>query len=248
MTSYHGGNQKIGKQIASTIHMVSTIMEEETEYEIKGYCEPFCGMLGVYRHIPGLFEGWDRMLYIAGDANASVIKMWKKTKEGWIPPTTCTRTKFDTLRKSTISSAEKGFLGHACCFGGQYFNTFSTDKVLDLPVQSKRVQDISQQVQLVKFSSGSYDQFSSLRGYVIYCDPPYSGTTTRYFDEEGRKRSFDYKLFEKWCQDMALYNIVFVSEYNTLDIPAVKVWTKKGKASIYKGRKALGSESLFVVL
>ena len=56
MSSYHGGKQRIGLEIAENIHLVSTIIEEHTDFVIKGYCEPFCGMLGVYRHIPELFS------------------------------------------------------------------------------------------------------------------------------------------------------------------------------------------------
>ena len=52
MTSYHGGKQKIGKKIANIIYEESILIEEETGFKIKGYCEPFCGMLGVYQHIP----------------------------------------------------------------------------------------------------------------------------------------------------------------------------------------------------
>ena len=45
MGSYAGGKIMIGKQIADTIHSLA----DGKEY--KGYCEPFCGFCGVYRHI-----------------------------------------------------------------------------------------------------------------------------------------------------------------------------------------------------
>lgn len=43
MTAYHGGKQRIGKEIATVI------ADMTQDVTIKGYCEPFCGMLGVYQ-------------------------------------------------------------------------------------------------------------------------------------------------------------------------------------------------------
>ena len=70
MTSYHGGKQRIGKQLAEIIVDESIGVVEGDEFDIKGYCEPFCGMLGVYRYIPGLFEeeGFDELDYYGCNA------------------------------------------------------------------------------------------------------------------------------------------------------------------------------------
>jgi hypothetical protein len=57
MTSYHGGKNRIGRDIAQVIYQVASEVERQTGVRFKGYVEPFCGMLGVYRHIPALFEG-----------------------------------------------------------------------------------------------------------------------------------------------------------------------------------------------
>lgn len=46
--------------------------------ENNGYLEPFCGILGVYQHIPRLFQDHPSLKYRAGDINESVIKIWKK--------------------------------------------------------------------------------------------------------------------------------------------------------------------------
>ena len=49
MTSYHGGKQRIGKVLAEIIYKTSIALEDK-DLKIRGYCEPFCGMLGMYRH------------------------------------------------------------------------------------------------------------------------------------------------------------------------------------------------------
>ena len=56
MTTYHGGKQRIGKTLAQIFVEESIGIEGEYDFKIKGYCEPFCGMLGVYQYIPKLFE------------------------------------------------------------------------------------------------------------------------------------------------------------------------------------------------
>ena len=54
MTSYHGGKQKIGEKIAEEIFK-ATMTITQGQYPA-GYCEPFCGMLGVFRHIIDFIE------------------------------------------------------------------------------------------------------------------------------------------------------------------------------------------------
>ncbi len=56
MTVYHGGKQRIGKQLAKVIVQESLDIADDEGWSIKGYCEPFCGMLGVYQHIPELYN------------------------------------------------------------------------------------------------------------------------------------------------------------------------------------------------
>ncbi len=56
MTYYHGGKKRIGKDIADIIYQITSEVEKQTGQKFQGYCEPFCGMLGVYQHIPSLFQ------------------------------------------------------------------------------------------------------------------------------------------------------------------------------------------------
>jgi len=40
MTSYHGGKQRIGAEIAQVIYEVSSYVEEQIGIKFKGYAEP----------------------------------------------------------------------------------------------------------------------------------------------------------------------------------------------------------------
>jgi len=148
MTSYHGGKQRIGSQLAEIVFFLTNQLENDDLIEVKGYCEPFCGMLGVYQHIPKLFQYHiPKFEYKAGDTNESVIKMWQNAQKGWKPPTKTTKTEYDNL-KDAPSSALKGYIGHQYSYGGQYFMGCapSYGKTLDSTKASIKVQKISQEL------------------------------------------------------------------------------------------------------
>ena len=240
MTTYHGGKQRIGKKIAQIIVEESIDMSEKEGWNIKGYCEPFCGMLGVYQHIPELFEeNKFKLKYNAGDVNKSVIMMWKETQKGWQPPTKCTKNKFMTLKTDGTSSAEKGFIGHMCAFRSIYFKVYANHITNNrISNTSKKVSDIGTALKKVSFKHGKYTQFSSLKNYVIYCDPPYENARQEYYNENGEKHIFNSDKFWEWCRKMSENNIIFVSGYSA-PRDFTKIWSKDME-KLYTPRPAFG--------
>jgi len=229
MTLYHGGKKRIGKEIADSIYTIVHCIEEDSGIKFKGYCEPFCGMLGVYQHIPELFEDQKpKMKFKAGDINESVVKMWKKAQKGWKPPTKCTKKHYIELKNKGTSSAEKGFIGHVCSYRGIYYSIYF-DKA-NVNYASKNVSEISQRVSNVDFIHGAYTQFGHLKGYIIYCDPPYfSGS--RYYDEHKKRLSFDYDAFYDWVEKMSENNLIFISE--RAKIPYTKIKTMRDGEKLF---------------
>jgi DNA adenine methylase len=209
MTSYHGGKQRIGEKLAKTIVDEAIEISEEYDFVIKGYCEPFCGMMGVYKHIPALFEENDEFIkYKAGDANNSVIMMWNAAKDGWVPPTKVSERSYNKLKNSK-DSALKGYVGHQYAFAGQYFEGYAPKygKTADSSKASQNVRNIGEELFDVSIKNGNYTQYSNLKNYVIYCDPPYADTKQRYIG------TFESGQFWDWCRDMSEHNIIFVSSY-----------------------------------
>jgi site-specific DNA-adenine methylase len=218
MTAYHGGKQRIGKKLAKVIYEESMDIEDEYDFAIKGYCEPFAGMLGVYQHIPELFKDHKpKLKYKAGEINKSVVMMWNAVKRGWKPPTKTTEKEYTTLKVGK-NSALKGYIGHQYSYGGQYFGGYAPKygKTKDSKFVSDRMENLGKVLKKhkVKFTPNNYTQFSNLTGYVIYCDPPYDKTVQRYYNGDTRKLTFDHTEFWKWCKKMSKDNIVFVSSYN----------------------------------
>ena len=241
MTRYHGGKQRIGKEIAKII----SEKVSETDIEIVGYCEPFCGMLGVYQHIPKYFENRD-MKYKAGDMNESVNMMWKAAQEGWIPPNSCSDEKYNELQNDETSSAEKGYIGHQFSFGGIYFGKFvgNYGYSTTMKLQPKKICKIAEDLIDVEFTAGSYIQFSDLENYIIYCDPPYKSTECRYYNEDRSRLKFDSDSFWEWIRRMSKTNVIFVSEYSAPD--DFECVFEKKKTYVTNRRVASGSEKLFI--
>ena len=237
MSRYHGGKQRIGKEIAKIISEKA----EETGREINGYCEPFAGMLGVYQHIPKYF-GESEMKYKAGDMNESVIKMWEAVREGWVPPNSCSEERYNELQNDEASSAEKGYIGHQFSFGGGNFKGY-VGKYRGAQTTFKtvpnKISKIARDLQDVEFSCGSYRQFSDLENYIIYCDPPYANTRCKYSDK------FDSEEFWEWVRNMSKTNVVFVSEYSApTDFECI--FENKKKIQTSSKRIPSGFEKLFM--
>ena len=204
MTSYHGGKQILGKDIAFKISRIYSIKKDQ----IEGYVEPFCGMLGVYTNV--ISEIGPGIQYKAGDINGSVIEMWKKAQAGWRPPLHVTREQYQKLRKTrfqTPDSAAKGYIGHQYSFRGIYFGAWREDHVppVNHTKARNRILDMAQTVHAVEFTKGPYTQFSEVKNYIIYCDPPYKDKAQKYLEK------FDFDAFIQWCKKMAKDNIVIVS-------------------------------------
>ena len=230
----------MGGRIASTLQEV--LNDNKT---LTGYCEPFCGGCGVLSHMTSL-EG---LTFIAGDANKSIICMWKSLCEGWEPDITdATRERYAELKGNGASSAEKGFLGHVVSYGGLYFKTFTDSLVSRLPSSKASVINISRKVTNVEFSAGDYTQFSGLENNLIFCDPPYE-KNSRYFDEFNNKMNFDSDTFWEWCIEMASSNnVVVVNEMS--DIPDKIGWKKMslpGRKVKYKDTLTTSDECLYIL-
>ena len=255
MTSYHGGKQRIGKRIAQKIVDLSAeMLNDQKIADIRGYCEPFCGMLGVYRYIPSFFEeeGFEDLQYLAGDTNGSVVAMWKKAtaeaRKGnvWDPPPPVSEREYNRMKHDRRDTADKGFVGHQYSFGGQYFHGYGpkygkTQSAYNSA--AKRVNDIADELYDVKFSKGSYKQFSTLKHFVIYCDPPYNNTECCY----GKESEFNNDDFWLWAKEMARYNIVFVSNYNAPKGTEVVFVSEHSLTGFKSAKKRRRAERLYLI-
>jgi site-specific DNA-adenine methylase len=246
--SYQGGKQKIGKRIYEVLDTIEEYFEEDTRLD---YLEPFVGFCGVMKHFAD--EGERKLT--GCDANKDIIAMWKATQRGWKPPITCTKKRYEELKNSKRTSAERGFIGVACSYSGIFFvgyrgtQTFRNGSptkpkpksrtVSSAEMTARSVNKIAKMVKNVKFKSCNYQDMSP-KNMLIYCDPPYASNDyqqSSFFDFDSDKF---WKIMKKWSKD----NIVVVSEYKAPK-DFKMIWQSKTNV-MHNGKKNIKTEKLFV--
>jgi site-specific DNA-adenine methylase len=244
MTAYQGGKQQLGRKIYNEM----ILLEKKLSNKPLPYFEPFCGMCGVLVHFA---RDKDTKRKLSGcDINQDILYMWKALQRGWKPPLTCTKQRYEELKYTKRHSAERGFLGVVCSFGGQFFrgNFRTTTKTHNFITAGARgVTKASKDMLNVEFkNSTSYDNFNP-EGYLIYCDPPYVGNKV----SNDTFQNFNHEKFWDIMREWSKKNIVVISEIKAPD-DFISIWSKEYKVSFLsqtknnKNIKKQYTEKLFV--
>jgi len=139
------------------------------------------------------------------------------------------------------------FVGFHASFGARYFEgyarSFKADGVTPRDMSGEAIRNTMKQLPKLKgveLHTGCYSEANPLMtNFVIYCDPPYSGT------KEYEHKKFDYNHFWKWVKFMSLNNWVFVSEYSAP--PEFKcVWEMEITTKINNVKHDKKIEKLFI--
>lgn len=193
------------------------------------YVEPFAGGMNAICEVSG-----NR---IANDIHYYLIEMWKELCNGWIPKK-ITKEEYSEIRtnQSKYPAYFVGWVGFNCSYSGKWFGGFADDypesrrnKKGILPnYQMEAINNIPKQVEKLKgviFQNKPYYELELPSNSIVYCDPPYEGTT-KYAND------FDHNLFWNWVRNISKQgHIVFVSEYNApADFECV--WQKEAKSSL----------------
>lgn len=229
---YFGGKAKTAKYIAPIIN--SCLRPGQI------YREPFCGGLNVTALIR------PDVVRIAQDANPHLMVLYRAIQQGWEIPDTVTEEEYDRLKADPQISPLKTFAGFACSFGGKWFGGFARDErkgdVTFVTTGKRGLLKKFETLQSVAFSCGDFFELNTT-GEVIYCDPPYAGTTG-YSGVPGR---FDSKAFWQKVRDLTdAGNLVFVSEYEAPD-DFTCLWSLDVKTDMKtaKGERIPRTEKLF---
>lgn len=183
---------------------------------------------------------------IANDWHPHLIAMWKEVAKGWEPPSQVSEELYALCRSSHTVNETTGFVGFGASYSGKWFGGYARgDDANGNPrnyADESRRNILRQAPKLngVEFYCGSYDELKIPSKSLVYCDPPYQGTT------EYKTVQFDYEKFWNWCRYMKnIGHTVFVSEYSAPD-DFECVWEKRVNNSLTKqtGSKQ-GVEKLF---
>jgi DNA adenine methylase len=238
MPTYGGGKSKIGRKLSEIIKLKVI----ELNMEKCDYFEPFCGCLGVFKHM----LGGSHSNYIANDINENIILMWESIKDGWILPDVITKEEFKLINKSEISSREKGFYGITCSYSGIFGARYRVKYgKIDFFRRSKddlmRIgEKIITNSDHITFHSQDYRNFNPMN-MVIYCDPPYLNNRldTKYFND------FDTDKFWETMRIWSLNNLVIISEYEApCDFECIYELPIN---TTFSGKSIIRNEKLFIL-
>ena len=184
---------------------------------------------------------------IGADLNEYLIKALRLIKdEPTAIPDLITEDDYQKAKDEMILDGLTGFIGFAMSFGGKWFGGYRRDVagtkgcIENMKTQTRRSKqnaiEQSKKLKGVDFVHSDYKSLNIPPNSLIYCDPPYEGTT-KYKDE------FNHVVFWQWCREMASKgHIIFVSEYNAPD-DFECVWQKEIVSSLTKdtgSKKAVG--------
>lgn len=231
---YLGGKHRFSRVIAS-------ILNQYVEGTI-AYIEPFCGACNVALHV-------SHPVRLLADIHPALITMWKAIQDGWEPPSEVSLdlyTKYKQAQDPTDPLT--AFIGFGCSFGGKWFGGYARyDKTGN--DASGTAKSLAKKRELLAGARFRCMDFASLevQGALIYCDPPYKGTTGYAGTPD-----FDHDQFYTHCAKLVRNrNKVFVSEYTEPTVPFVKVWSADTKTSFSIQRGSINTarkERLFRIL
>lgn len=214
---YMGGKAMIAKRV------VAAIMKDTDARSI--WLEPFVGGANVMEHAAPHFQ--EARGY---DVHPDLIMMWQHVTAGGTLPETITREMYAAHRHATPSSL-RGFLGFGASFGGKWFGGYGVSP-RDGELWRQSARTVARQAGVfrrhgVRFGQADYASLRPAPGSVVYCDPPYLGTTAY------ATGGFDHQMFYQVVQSWAADCFVYVSEYRVL--PGVKhevIWECERRTSL----------------
>jgi len=232
---YMGSKNRIAK------HLLPIMVEAAEKAGITTWVEPFVGGAGMTDKVPDSFEriGYD----LNPHTIAALIAIRDMVDE---LPDSVSEAEYKAL-KGAQPHPITSWIRFVCSFGGKFENGYARELGSDAATfcgyGKRNAKKQSPKIQGVVFECMSY-QDVDVTGALLYCDPPYQGTT-------GYKTgAFDHKAFFDWCRKMkAKGNIVFVSEYNAPD-DFKCVWQGEVKTNFSHGRSEAthkAVEKLFLV-
>lgn len=227
---YMGSKNRIAK------HLLPIMLAEAEKYNITTWIEPFVGGANMIDKVPDTYK---RVGYDLNDHAIHALIDIRDNAEN-LPDFVSEKEykSYKGLPPQSITS----WVRFVCAFGGDFERGYArdfrrnVDGVNFSAVGKRNALKQYPKIQNVQFICDSYENLD-FENCLIYCDPPYQGTS-------GYKTcAFNHDKFFDWCIWQAKKNIVFVSEYNAPD-DFIEVWRGEIKryVNMRKNRTQCGRE------
>lgn len=220
---YIGSKNRIAKEL---VPIIQSYITEDTV----GYLEPFVGGANIIDKIKCKNK-------IGCDIHKQLIALLNKAKENLENiPNEISEEEYIKVRdnKNEYEDWYLGLVGFCATFGAKYFGGYARDRQGDRNIPKEGIKNLKKQapnLKDIKFINCDFRDLpkDKIKGYVIYCDIPYKGTT-KYKTEK-----FPYDEFYEWVKEMSIHNTVLISEYNMPE-EFECVWEKEVKVNLDSNR------------
>ena len=237
---YMGSKNRFAKEL------LPIMLENRTPEQ--WYIEPMVGGANMIDKVDGNRLGADFNEYLAN--------MWLALTDGWKPKEHYTKEEYTNIKnnKENYPKYLVGYVGFICSYSGKWFGGYANDKPESrrlkngtLPnYQKESLNSLSRQIPNLKnviFKHSDYKNLEIPNNSIIYCDPPYEGTT-KYKDD------FNHVDFWEWVRVKTKQgHKVFISEYKAPE-DFKCVWSKKTNSQLSAngkiGGNKISTEKLFV--
>jgi len=218
---YMGSKNRIAKEI------LPIMLKEANEKGITTWVEPMVGGGNLIDKVPDTFKriGFDlnpHVIFAMIDIRDNINELPESVSE-------------DIYKSYKGLPAQKinSWVRFVCSFGGKFENGYAREKRSDdstfAGYGKRNALKQKQSIQGVEFICDSFENID-VSNTLIYCDPPYKGTTSY------KTNPFPYDVFYDWCIKMKdKGNVVFVSEYAMPD-EFEEVWRGEIKTNFASSR------------
>lgn len=229
---YMGSKNRIAK------HILPIILKDRKEGQ--WYVEPFVGGANTIDKVEGNRLG--------SDSNKYLISLLQHCEKGLSLelPDKISEDEYNHI-KNNFDQYEDHLIAHCgfnATFGAKWFGGYArarkgTGYDRDVVCGKNSLVKAMETLKGVFFKCSPYVDLIIPKNSVIYCDPPYAGTT-KYKDK------FDSDRLWSWCREKVKSgHHVFISEYNAPD-DFVCVWQKEIQSGLNTSTTKKGIEKLFV--
>ena len=229
---YMGSKNRYSKYI---VPIIQNYINENT----KGYIEPFVGGANIIDKI-------DCKLKIGCDINEYLIALLKHIQDDTSDiPDFIYKEDYEEVKNNQNNYPiwYQGLIGF-CSFGNKMWGGYARNSSQDTTGERtksyfKGIKSQAPKLKNVMFINKDFQSIPTekLNNYVIYCDPPYKGTTKYKTDP------FPYDGYYDWCREMSKDNIVLCSEYQMPE-DFECIWEKETTTQINSKREANNDKNI----
>ncbi len=181
---------------------------------------------------------------IVSDVHEDLILLYLACVDGWDPPSEVSRELYEQLRNDK-PSALRGFAGfgvsYRCKWFGGYLKDYPEDGHYYAKAAKKSLERVRPQLRRATIKNCSYTDCLPGTSAVVYCDPPYRGTTIYKATDE-----FDHDHFWTTVRSWSMNGAhVFVSEYTALE-GWCSIWESEHLCTTEGAARSKRNEKLFV--